>query len=64
MLYFVLLVSLQSLWSMLNSQQLMMHFALLSGMQYPANSAIFNIHMIDVVTFELVPSDFIEENLH
>lgn len=52
-------ISLQTFWSMLNEQQLIVHFPLSNGLFYPTNAAIFNRHLVDFVQFELLPTELI-----
>ena len=49
---------------MLNGQQLMMHFILLNGINFPANAVIFNVSLIKVMTFDVMPSDLLDELMY
>ena len=60
----ILSVSLSQVWGMINSQQLMLHAEMNSGLNFPANAATINDGLLEVAQFdpieELVNT---EENL-
>ena len=55
--------SLNQLWSLLNSQQIVVQLPLMEGIKFPANSMIINQVMIEIAEFEIVDSEKINKKL-
>ena len=50
-------VTLSQLWSLVNSQQIVIHIAMFSGLKFPANASGVIDYMIKLATFDLIPTD-------
>ena len=54
-------LSLSQLWSVLNSQQVMLNMPLMKNVKYPANALIFTSSLVDIVNLDLLPTEHLEE---
>ena len=54
---------LQSLWSMLNGQQLILYLSLFSKVLFPANLSMVNRQLHAIVSFDLLSSEFLESQI-
>ena len=55
--------SLNKLWSMLNSQQIVVQLPLMEGTKYPANASMMNEVFLGISNFEIIPSEMINDKL-
>ena len=53
--------SLKQLWGMLNSQQVIAYMPMLDDLKFPGNAMEMNKYIIKIATFDLIPSDLIDE---
>ena len=60
----VLQASLSQLWSMLNSLQLIVFMPMLRNLKFPGNAMMLNEVIISVATFDLIPTDLLDEQLY
>ena len=58
----ILITSISQLWSVVNGLQILVYMPLF-WVKFPANASRFNIFLIDIATFEFVPSDSINEEV-
>ena len=62
-LAFVLQAGLGQLWSMLNSQQVSVFMPMFEKLKFPPSAMIITKEMIKIATFDLIPTDWINEKL-
>ena len=55
--------SLNKLWSMLNSQQIVVQLPLMEGIKFPANASSMNEVFLDISNFEIISSEMINDEL-
>ena len=58
---FVLSASLNQLWGMINAHQLMVYLPMLPSLKYPANAAYLNEQLSELVFFDIIPTDWLNE---
>ena len=55
---------LNKLWSVLNSQQVVLQMPLMKNIKYPANALIFTDFLMNVANLDLVPTEFYEDVIY
>ena len=60
----LLKASLSQLWGMLNSQQIVVHLPMFMNLKFPANSMMIIEKMITLATFDLIPTEDIDNEIH
>lgn len=63
MLAFVLQAGLGQLWSLLNSQQIVVYMPMFEHLKFPASAMMITAEMIKIATFDLIPTDMIDDLL-
>ena len=53
--------SLNSLWSMLNNQQIIVHIPLFERLKFPPNAMIIMEYMIKLANFDVVPTEKLDD---
>ena len=56
--------SLHQLWSFINAEQHMIFMPLFPGLKYPANVALVNSFLMGIVFFDILPTDFLDEQIY
>ena len=59
-----LAASLSQLWGLLNSQQMTVFLPMFKGLKFPANAMMVIEFMIQLATFDLVPTSFVDEEMY
>ena len=49
---------------MINSQQIVVNLPLIDKMKFPANAMMVNEFIVDFVTFDLIPVDWLDQKIH
>jgi len=57
----VMQTGLSQLWSMLNGQQIMVYMPMFEKLKFPASAMIITKKLIDIATFDLIPTEIIDE---
>ena len=55
---------LKKLWSMVNSRQVEAYMPMLESLKFPGNASLMNEYLIDLVTFDLIPTHLIDAMIH
>ena len=63
-LNFLMSSSLSLLWGLINSQQIVVHTAMFSGLKFPANALAVIEFMISLATFDLIPTDALDDEIY
>ena len=56
--------SLSHLWSMLNSQQMVVHMPMFEKLKFPANAMTVIEQMVKLATFDLIPTESIDDEIY
>ena len=58
----ILITSISQLWGTINGLQILVYMPLF-WIKFPANANMFNIYLIDIASFDIVPSEDINEEM-
>ena len=59
----VMQTSLYQLWSLINSQQIVLQLPLMEGIKFPANTMVINQVFIEIASFEIIDSEKINDEI-
>ena len=57
-------LTLSQLWAAINVQQIIIQIPLMKYIKFPGNSMIYMSYIIEIATFDLFPTEWIEERLY